>query len=172
MIIRPSIFLTADTHFGHSKTYTHWKQRFEGFEEMIVKDWNRVVNKKDIVLHLGDLTLCNKEKTQYYTSRLNGKKYLILGNHDSHSITWYRECGFTVIPACFWIYKDKYENYTKFLFTHIPVDPLPENWFNLHGHCHGNSHRGELPTIRHCDVGIDIFNKPIQLFEIIKYLNI
>jgi calcineurin-like phosphoesterase family protein len=165
--IRPSIFLTADTHFGHSKIYAQWENREEGFEKRIIADWNSTVTKHDTVLHLGDLAICSKEKALAWCKQLKGKKYLIRGNHDGQSDGWLADCGFTVIPEAFYRHQDKYGNWTNYLLTHIPVRPIPDDWYNIHGHLHGNDHRGRLPTSHHLDVGIDVFPKLIRLSEVI-----
>lgn len=156
MNIRPSIFVTADTHFGHVKLVDIWGRRKPDHNEVMIERWNAIVGKRDVVLHLGDLTMLGKHETMAYTSQLNGIKYLVRGNHDEASDTWYKDCGFTVIPPCFQQFRDKYENWFNILFTHIPVHPLPgEDWFNIHGHLHGDNHRGHKPTPRHFDVGVD-----------------
>jgi len=169
MKIRPNIWLTSDFHFGHSKMWNHWKHREEGFEEDLIEAWNSVVGKKDIVLHLGDLTLANKEKTKDWTSKLKGKKYLILGNHDGHSVGWYADVGFTVIPDAYQVFRSWDEN-MKVLFTHEPVIPLPVGWFNIHGHLHGDNHRGIKASNWHHDVGVDAIGfKPVKLVTIIEH---
>ena len=72
-------FFISDTHFNDPRKY---KIRQFGFKtkeemtEMLVKNWNSVVSKKDIVYHLGDFGDYNVVK------RLNGKIYLICGNHE------------------------------------------------------------------------------------------
>lgn len=172
MKLTPHWFLTSDTHFDHSKLVNLGMGRPGNFSELIVENWNKVVGKKDFVLHLGDLTMTNKEKTKSYTQRLNGQKFLIRGNHDGASDTWYQECGFTVVEPIFKIFKDKYDNWHKFLFTHVPVAPLPDEFFNVHGHLHGNSHRGNVPNgYQYFDVGVDCTNfTPIRLYEVFQKL--
>lgn len=72
-------FFISDTHFNDPRKYKikqfGYTSREEMLEEMI-KNWNSVVSKKDIVYHLGDFGDYNIIK------RLNGKIYLICGNHE------------------------------------------------------------------------------------------
>lgn len=174
MKIRPDIFLTSDTHFGHKNITTKgWGERTPSFNEDIIRAWNSVVKPKDVVLHLGDLTMANKMETLEWTKQLNGKKFLVLGNHDDHSESWYEEVGFTVIPDAHESMVDKYGNWTNYLFTHEPVSNLPVGWYNIHGHLHGNSHRGILPDkAKYLDVGVDSLGfVPKRLYEIINLLN-
>ena len=174
MRIRPDIFITADTHFGHTKMWAFWQHREEGFEEKIISNWNRVVGDDDIVLHLGDLALCSKEMCKNWTLQLRGKKYLIRGNHDGNSETWFNECGFTTIPASLSQFGQKDGSILKVLFTHEPVMDLPKKWFNIHGHLHGDSHRQELGNSlfdrRYFDAGVDPNDlTPIRLYDILAY---
>ena len=171
MRIRPSMFITADTHFGHSKLWDTWEHRKEGFEEELIKAWNSVVTKNDNVLHLGDLSICNKEKTMEWTEQLRGKKYLIRGNHDGSSDTWFRDCGFEVIPNAYQKFGQKDDTYIHVLFTHEPAFDLPKNWYNIHGHLHGDDHRGIETTEKHFDVGVDAAgDEPLKLSEILATL--
>ena len=170
MRIRPSIYLCADTHFGHSKLWSTWEHRKEGFEEELIEAWNSVVTKNDVILHLGDLSICNKEKTNAWTKQLKGKKYLILGNHDSGSDSWFRDCGFEVIPSAYQKFGQKDDSYIHILFTHEPVrESLPDGWFNIHGHLHGGGHRASLKSPVHIDVGVDAIGfKPVPLYKILS----
>ena len=171
MKITPQTFLIADTHFGHNKMVDIWGKRKASHNEDMVEAWNSVVGKHDVVLHLGDLTMTGKEETLKYTSRLRGKKYLIRGNHDEASDTWFSDVGFTTIPAAFQVFKDKYDKYQSVLFTHVPVADMPTNWFNIHGHLHGDAHRMKLKDARYFDVGADPLDfVPIKLYEVLKLL--
>ncbi len=169
MKINPSTFLIADTHFGHNKMVDIWGKRKETHNEDMVSAWNSVVGKHDVVLHLGDLTMIGKEETKKYTSQLRGRKYLVRGNHDGAPDSWYQDVGFETIPAAFQIFKNKYDKYQSVLFTHVPVGDIPPTWLNIHGHLHGDSHRVELKSNHHFDVGADPLEfKPIRLYEVLK----
>lgn len=169
MKITPNLWLTSDTHFGHDKVVNTFHLREWGFEEDIITNWNNLVGKKDIVLHLGDLTMVGKEQTQKWTRQLRGRKYLIKGNHDNRTDSWYADCGFTVIPPVFYIpnqFKPE-----RVIFTHEPVLDLPQNWYNIHGHLHGNSHRKVITTPSHIDVGVDCWElTPLTLGNVLKEL--
>lgn len=51
-------------------------------DKWLINVWNEQVDKHDVVYILGDFCLGNKERTQKILSKLNGKKQLIIGNHD------------------------------------------------------------------------------------------
>lgn len=77
-------FFTADTHFGHASIIKHCRRPFGSVEEMdavIVKRWNEVVSPTDIVWHLGDVSW-RRGNPDECLRRLNGRKHLIVGNHD------------------------------------------------------------------------------------------
>lgn len=169
MNLTPQFFLIADTHFFHD-AILHLGHRPKDFEELIVENWNKVVDKHDKVLHLGDLVLDNKEKAISICRRLKGEKYLIRGNHDEHSVSWFKDCGFTVVEPIYKVFKDKYEHRIPVIFTHEPIQDLPKGWFNIHGHMHSHTHRDfSFQTERHYDVGVDLNNfMPIPLYEILN----
>lgn len=50
--------------------------------EGLIKNWNSVVGKDDIVFNLGDFAFAPDRKWKEILGRLNGHHYLILGNHD------------------------------------------------------------------------------------------
>ena len=79
------IFFTSDLHFGHKNIINSCKRPFETIEEMdetLIKNWNSRVKNGDIVYIIGDL-FWGKKPAKAYIPRLNGKKILIVGNHDS-----------------------------------------------------------------------------------------
>ena len=74
--------------------------------ETIIANWNSVVGPDDIIFHLGDFCLGGSAEWINVLNRLNGKIYLIAGNHDI---------------------KDLRQNYTKYfeqitMQMHIEVD--------------------------------------------------
>ena len=78
-------FFIGDTHFGHHNIMRHDGRPFKTVEEMdeyMIKVWNERVSPNDEVYILGDFSWYKKEKTDEILARLNGKKYLVKGNHD------------------------------------------------------------------------------------------
>ena len=98
-IFNKNEFITADTHFGHSRVLEFNGGRpfktIEEHDEALIQNWNQTVHKKDKILHLGDVSFYGKQKTKDIISRLNGYKILVMGNHDmSKSVKWWHEVGF------------------------------------------------------------------------------
>lgn len=89
MKITLDTFLISDTHFGHKKILIKepirqkelmFYNEFNNFEDLLVYRWNKVVNSKDQVFHLGDLYFDDGYK---YLNKLNGNKILLVGNNDN-----------------------------------------------------------------------------------------
>ena len=90
----PNTFVISDTHFNHEliltfKDYVGKPVRhFDSVAQMnecMFDNWNSVVTPADTVYHLGDV-LFGYDKEQWLAdnfNKLNGKKHLILGNHDN-----------------------------------------------------------------------------------------
>lgn len=78
------IYFTSDLHFWHKNVIRYCSRPFSTVEEMneiMIKNWNDTVKPDDIVYCLGDFSLAMRP-VEAYTSRLNGVKYLVPGNHD------------------------------------------------------------------------------------------
>ncbi len=78
------IYFTADHHFGHRNIIQYCARPFSSVDEMneeMVHRWNNKVGIDDVVYYLGDFSL-SKSLVVPFASRLNGKKILIMGNHD------------------------------------------------------------------------------------------
>jgi len=132
----PNVFLTSDTHFGHTGVckFTNsdgskmrpWTDPDEMDEEM-VRRWNETVKPKDKVYHLGDVVI--NRKSLKIMSRLNGDKVLIRGNHDIFPDVEYRE-HFRELRA--------YHVMDGMILSHIPLHPgsLGRFGVNIHGHLH------------------------------------
>lgn len=82
-------FYTADTHFGHQLMLsdTACARPFpctRAMDEALINNWNAVVRPGDLVYHLGDFAfgLNDGDRVRSIFSRLQGRKILILGNHD------------------------------------------------------------------------------------------
>jgi len=83
------IYFTADTHLGHKNVIEYSTRPFinaEEMDEVLIKNWNSLVQPCDEVYHLGDFSFHKPAKTAALLNKLNGQKYLIQGNHDRHNL--------------------------------------------------------------------------------------
>lgn len=83
------VFFTSDTHFNHTNIIQYCQRPFKSTDEMneaMIDNWNSVVGEDDTVFHLGDFCLGGAEEWNKILNRLNGRIYLILGNHDLKNI--------------------------------------------------------------------------------------
>ena len=138
------IFIISDTHFGHENIIKYCNRPFASVEEMdaaMIKNWNSTVSNNDVVLHLGDVALGNKDRAKEIISQLHGKKILIMGNHDNWSEEFYREAGFHTVSRFPILYDGFY------LLSHAPL-VLSETtpYFNFYGHVHNDNRYIENAT--------------------------
>ena len=127
------VFVISDHHFYHENIIRYCDRPFKSLREMnyvMTKKWNYVVSKNDTVLHLGDFGFGNKRIVSRVRRKLNGKIYMVKGNHDKHGIAWYDNVGITMIKKPFMI--------GNFLFSHVPKHDIDENIINICGHSHNN----------------------------------
>ena len=93
-------FIIADLHFGHENIIKYESRPFANVEEMnnrLIKLWNSVVGSDDLVYVLGDFTLSRRMVViKNLVDSLNGRKILVMGNHDTRKPRDYIECGFEV----------------------------------------------------------------------------
>src|SRR5688572_21270703 len=83
------IWVISDTHFNHENIIKYCGRPFKdakSMNECMVERWNETVKPQDKVYHLGDVYMgggFDREHTLNLLCNLNGKKRLILGNHDN-----------------------------------------------------------------------------------------
>lgn len=144
-------WFTSDEHYGHTNIIRHCNRPWATVEKMddaLVELHNAVVQPGDTVLHLGDFAFrCDKHYARRRLERLNGRHYLILGNHDRTpgDMLDLGFCG--VFTQLIWT-QDGYD----LLAVHNPVHACTEDVeFVLHGHSHGN----RAPSHQFIDTGVD-----------------
>ncbi len=92
------IFYIADTHFGHDNIIRNCDRPFADADEMdriIISNWNARVRDEDTVYVLGDVAYkYDTEELKAILKKLNGRKHLLLGNHDGGwtAETWAKNC--------------------------------------------------------------------------------
>lgn len=163
----PDIWVTSDTHFNHSNILTFSDtvgkpvRPFSSVEEMnelMVDNWNRVVKPSDKIYHLGDVFFGAKDDFVKIWSRLNGRKRLIVGNHDD--VKYLSQGNFFQKVYMWRIFKDH-----GITLTHVPIHEtsLRDSVINVHGHIHQN----KSPTLRHRCVCVEHTNyTPVNLEEL------
>ena len=155
-------FAIADLHFGHANIIKYCNRPFEDTNEMdrvLIKNWNETVSNNDTVLVLGDVGFGSKEYIASLIKQLNGKKILIMGNHDNWSEQTYRDMGFHTVSRFPILWNDFY------LLSHAPLilsETTP--YFNLYGHVHNDSRYVDTASSK-CVSVERIGYRPFFLFE-------
>lgn len=127
------IFVISDLHFNHLNIIKYCNRPFETVEEMnehMIKKWNETVKNKDIVYFLGDFCMGGIEEIKFFASQLNGRKRIILGNHD-RSPKNYFDAGFEDVYR----YPIIIDNF--YILSHSTMylnETMP--YVNIHGHLH------------------------------------
>lgn len=163
------IFFTSDLHFNHENIIEYCRRPCRDKEEMnqmIIDNWNSVVPDDGITFVLGDVFWGrNIDLLRHYIMSLNGKKHLVLGNHDYFTIDEYLSCGFESVEN----YLEIVVGSRRIILMHYPIMGWNrchrQSWM-LFGHFHGtfefmNEERKRLlkmnPYIgtKTMDVGLD-----------------
>lgn len=124
------VFFISDLHLGHLKALEFRPfNTLEEHDQHIIDCWNSVVRPSDVVWVLGDVAL-NRDSLKKI-DQCNGRKKLVLGNHDLYPIEEYQK-WFTHIMAV-------RRAYHGLVLSHVPIHPcqLEYRWkANIHGHIH------------------------------------
>lgn len=163
------IFYTADLHF-HYKPFLPGRPfaSVEEMDEAIIRLWNATVTDEDTVYVVGDVGYNGGYVPGDALGRLQGRKHLIRGNHDT---------GFENAPKLF----DYFETVTDFneiddgethiLLCHYPI-LYRKRGYMIHGHLHQT--RGPEYDIlrqmpRMLNAGVDVnFYRPVTLAQLVE----
>jgi calcineurin-like phosphoesterase family protein len=159
------IWFIGDTHFNHRMIISYCDRPFATVSEMneaMIDNWNKVVRKEDKVIMNGDFALSGKDKIIEIGQQLNGRKTLVLGNHDGASLKTYYDAGFEMVSK----YPIVVEEF--FIVSHKP-QYTQENgvYVNIFAHVHGNPAFKDVSSRSFCTSAERINYTPI-LFEDIK----
>lgn len=187
---------TSDLHLGHANIIKFCGRPWPNVDEMnegIVSNWNELVDPNwDEVYVLGDLALGKLDDSLAIATRLNGRKFLVPGNHDrcwsghkkvsSRDIDRYTEAGFTILHSqvrhfmgaelqavllCHFPYAGDSQELDRYV-DHRPKD---EGLWLLHGHTHWAT-RTTSDHPRQIHVGMDAWHyRPVHLDQILEIIN-
>lgn len=88
----------SDPHFGHANIIKFCDRPFSSVTDMnrgLVERYNSRITRKDRVLWLGDCFFGSSAEFSKIMGKLNGEKWLVLGNHDK-SPSRMVELGFSI----------------------------------------------------------------------------
>lgn len=170
-----TVWFVSDTHFYHKNVIDFCdrpvpkmedrQERVKVMNSLLIERWNERIKVNDEVYHLGDFAFCGKTARKEIIQKLNGRKYLVRGNHDPDKEEWWKEAGFEWVRDYHKLMiHDKYEDeesgefkqyHQVVILCHFPIlswDGMSYGTWMLHGHCHGS-----LPPTKmmRLDVGVD-----------------
>lgn len=171
------IFFTSDSHFFHENVIKFNNRPFKNgnhMNEEMIRLWNEVVPIDGHVFHLGDFSLGSPNKTLEILNRLNGKIYLLKGNHEKSVMRKQM-----VRDKFEWI-KERYELEVSddgekriIVMQHYAMrvwNKSHRGAYHLYGHSHGFMEH--TPWGRSMDVGVDCWGyKPISYQEVKQVLS-
>ena len=158
------IWFWSDTHFWHKNIIRYSARPYPDIENMneeLIKSHNEVVGPNDIVIWGGDVGFASETKLNDIVRRCNGYKILIVGNHDFHRGGILYDLDFDEIHPCL--------SFTRsgitFWITHYPLDSVPANTINLHGHTHTHN----IQSLQHINISVEQLEyKPVHLDNIVS----
>lgn len=171
------MWFISDPHFGHANIIKFTgldgnsiRPGFNDIEHMnavLIQNWNSMIGPSDKVYCLGDFG--NPD----IAAQLNGKKRLILGNHD---VKWDKlHKYFQKIMLIRWFKEDD----VNFVLSHCPIrfeaDSLPHRkvHFNVHGHIHEKKvlHPDRTEDLKYINLCVEhTDHKPVHLDQLVKMM--
>lgn len=143
------IYYTADTHFYDADMLKFERMndptlepQFDTIEqrnEHIVKSWNETVTQKDDVYIVGDVSLADRGKTERTLARLNGRKHIIIGNHDAGYVKSLPHSARTGVVDVTTGIKKIRDGGRDVILCHYPLfawERQHAGSFHVHGHLH------------------------------------
>lgn len=161
-----NVFFLADPHFGDDRIRKYENRPFPDTAAMdaaLIQRWNDTVSPEDTVYVLGDFGADGYEKDML--ARLNGRIFLVKGNHDTKSNADYRRFGFEevydhpIILDGFWILSHD----ALYVNTNMP-------YANLFGHVHNNPIFKDFSSQHFCVCVERIDYTPIAFGTIKKHI--
>lgn len=171
-----AIWFTSDCHFHHANIIRMTDRPFSDCEEMdnaLLYNWNSRVKPEDDIYILGDLAFAGAAEAAALLRRLNGRKYLVKGNHD-------RFADQASFPKELFVWIKDYHrlvaNGRRIILFHYPIEEWDQFFrgaYHLHGHQHNLSEynlKNRENGFRRYDVGVDANGyAPVKLEEIIAF---
>ncbi len=177
-----SVYFTSDLHFGHElvlKKYPNFRKGSNAAEmnENLIAAWNALVTPEDLVYNLGDVSFHRDvAHTCELLRRLNGRHFLVLGNHDGriaamkNELLSQRKADGNFIFEQIVGYAFVRLSHKRATLSHYPMSEwggCHRGALMLYGHLHANI----APIVgRALNVGFDLHGKILSEDEVWSYL--
>ena len=148
-------YFCSDQHLFHKNIIKYCNRPFDSVEHMneeILRRWNEKITPDDTVYVIGDFALGKQDKATEWLSQANGKKILIIGNHDRSPRTM-KEIGFDEVHYHLEVTTSNNE---RWLLSHFPLPlDLIKSYQRL---IHGHHHSGPQSTGKRVNVCVDLWD--------------
>ncbi len=165
-------YFIADSHFGHANIIRLCSRPFSDVDQMdgeMIRLWNARVRTEDTVWILGDLFFRHPDPVAVL-NRLEGRKHLILGNHDS---SWTGDVPLEEYFDEVTLMREISVGGQELTLCHYPLLTWnqPMRSCMIHGHIHGNTNADYWPLIcarsNMLNAGVEINGyQPVTLEEL------
>ena len=169
-------WFTADFHLFHHNIINYCDRPFQTTDEMhetIIAGMNSRVGPNDLLYILGDVSFYAHSGVCKILDRINGKKHLIIGNHDAKKLP--EAYPWETVSH----YKEIKDTGQNIVLMHYPIhswNKMAHGAIHLHGHCHGTLKSSNLGSDYQwdtnmqkfaIDIGVDCWDfKPVCLDDI------
>jgi len=161
-----AVFLISDYHFGHANILTFRRSdgsllrpgfdNVEQMNEFMVEETNKVVRPQDHLYIGGDVAM--RDKDIEWVGKLNGKKRLVLGNHDFSKMKLYAPYFEKIFGT---------RRLDNFILSHYPIHPdsIGKARGCIYGHVHDPANNIKDP--RYFSICVENLNyTPISIEEV------
>lgn len=126
----------ADYHFNHANIIKYENRPFANVDEMekeMIRRTNEKVRAQDRLFIVGDFGFGPWEKLAEIIAKINGRKTLILGNHDKTNLQGWRDAGIEEVSKYSIIFKEFYivSHHPQYMNKNMP-------YANIYGHVHSH----------------------------------
>lgn len=159
-----ALWMWSDLHLGHDNIIRYTNRPFADTEAMdaaLYGNWDAAVGDEATLLFVGDVAMrgaVGEHTWQRIRAGRGARKHLVVGNHDLTGSGKLRVAGFDDVNALLCVAGDP-----PLVFTHMPLEVVPQGWVNVHGHTHDEP-PGRSRHINVCVEQIDY--RPVQLARV------
>jgi len=161
-------YFIADLHFGHQNALSFDNRPFKTIEEhdsTLITNWNNTVGLDDDIYVLGDISWHSTTKTISIFKQLNGRKHLIIGNHD-HKLLKNRELQQEFVEIA--SYKElDIGNGNICVLSHYPIPCFNRHYYgayHLYGHVHISFEWNMMKRIKY--EMEELYIKPCNMYNV------